>query len=130
MSYEYVIDSYAWVEYFLGSREGSIAKEYIENGECAISSVTIAELSEKYKRENKDFEKDFHFIIARTKIVELDTKIALLAGEINFENKKKIKNWGMADSIILATAKSLNAKVVTGDGHFRSLNSVMINEED
>lgn len=32
----------------------------------------------------------------------------------------------MSDSIILATSKILNAKVVTGDEHFRNLNAVMI----
>ena len=126
MSYDYVIDSYAWVEYFRGSEQGAAAKEYIDNKNCATSSITIAELSEKYKRENKDFEKDFHFIIARTKIIELDAEIALSAGEINFVNKKNIKNWGMSDSIILATAKLFNSKVLTGDEHFRNLNSVMI----
>ena len=126
MSYDYVIDSYAWVEYFRGSEQGTIAKEYIENKNCATSSITIAELSEKYKRENKDFERDFHFIIARTKIIELDAEIALNAGEINFINKKNMKNWGMSDSIILATAKLFNAKVLTGDEHFRSLGATMI----
>ena len=35
--------------------------------------------------------------------------------------KKKIKNWRMADSIILATARLVNTKVVTGDGHFKDL---------
>ena len=127
MSYEYVIDTYAWVEYFLGSKEGSIAREYIEDNYCATSSVTIAELSEKYKRENKNFDKDFSFIIGKSKIIKVDADIAFEAGRINFDNKKKIKNWGMADSIILATAKMLNAKVVTGDGHFRNLDAVMIN---
>ena len=127
MSYEYVIDSYAWMEYFLGSKEGSVAREYIELKECATSSMTLAELNEKYKRENKDFEKDFNFIIATTKIIDVSTAIALEAGNINYENKKKIKNWGMADSIIMATAKILNAKVVTGDSHFRNLDAVMIN---
>ncbi len=127
MSYEYVIDSYAWMEYFLGSKEGSVAREYIELKECATSSMTLAELNEKYKRENKDFEKDFNFIIATTKIIDVSTAIALEAGNINYENKKKIKNWGMADSIIMATAKILNAKVVTGDSHFSNLDAVMIN---
>lgn len=126
MSYDFVIDSYAWVEYFRGSNEGKTAQEYIENENCATSSITIAELSEKYKRENRNFKDDFEFIISRTKIIELNTETALIAGQINCGNKKKIKNWGMADSIILATAKLLNAKVVTGDEHFRNLNSVML----
>jgi predicted nucleic acid-binding protein len=126
MSYDFVIDTYAWMEYFRGSEEGKIAQKYIENENSATSAVTIAELSEKYKRENKDFEDDFSFIIVTTKIMNLDSEIALIAGEINCENKKKIKNWGMSDSIILATAKLLNAKVVTGDEHFKRLNSVML----
>ena len=126
MTYEYVIDSYAWVEYFRGSEEGEIAKEHIEGKNCATASITIAELSEKYKRENKDFEEDMNFIIARTKVSNLNTEIALKAGEINFDNKKKIKNWGMSDSIILATANLLNAKVVTGDEHFRELEGVVM----
>ena len=126
MNYDYVIDSYAWVEYFRGSDEGEIAKDYIEGKICATASVTIAELSEKYKKENKSFEEDFDFIIAKTKIISLNKDIALIAGEMNYEHKRKIKNWGMSDSIILATAKLLNAKVLTGDKHFRNLGAVMI----
>ena len=126
MSYDYVIDSYAWVEYFRGSNEGKIAKEYIESKSCATCSISIAELSEKYRREKKIFDIDFQFIISKNKIINLDKEIAELAGQINFENKNKIKNWGMADSIILATSNLLNAKVVTGDEHFRNLNSVML----
>jgi predicted nucleic acid-binding protein len=121
-----VIDSYGWIEYFRGSEEGKIAKNYIENKNCATASITIAELSEKYKRENKDFQDDLNFIIGRTKILNLDAEIAVMAGKINFENKKKIKNWGLSDSIILATAQLLNAKVVTGDEHFRDLSAIML----
>ncbi|MBS3081019.1 PIN domain-containing protein [Candidatus Pacearchaeota archaeon] len=127
MSYEYIIDSYAWVEYFKGSNQGKIARDFIENKQSATSVITIAELSEKYEREQRKFDEDFSFIISQTKIIELNTELSILAGKINNENKKKIKNWGMADSIILATAKIKNAKVVTGDEHFRNLNSVMIN---
>lgn len=126
MSYEFVIDAYAWVEYFRGSDEGRVAKDYIERRICATSAITMAELNEKYKREGRNFEEDSEFIISKTKIVNVNTEIALAAGEINFINKKKIKNWGMADSIILATSQLLNAKVVTGDEHFRNLNAVMI----
>lgn len=127
MSFSYVIDSYAWVEYFRGTREGAAAKEYIEKKSNATCSISLAELSEKYKRENKDFSEDYNFIVSKSEIIDLSGDIALAAGEINFENKKKIKNWGMSDAVILATARMFNAKVVTGDEHFRNLNAVMIN---
>ncbi len=126
MTYEYVIDSYAWVEYFRGTKKGIVAKKFIESKKSATASITLAELAEKYEREQKDFEEDMRFILSQTKIVSLDTETALSAGKINCENKKKIKNWGMADAIILATANKLNAKVVTGDEHFRNLNSIML----
>src|SRR3989344_5609923 len=122
MSYEFVIDSYAWVEYFRGTKEGEKAKQFIESGKAATSSISIAELSEKYKRENINFEEDFNFIMSSTKIINLNIEIALSAGKINFENKKKIKNWGMADAIILATANLINAKVIAGDERFGERN--------
>ncbi len=126
MSYKYIIDSYAWIEYFKGSHQGKIAKDFIENGQSATSAITIAELSEKYERERKKFDEDFSFMLSQTTILELSTELALLAGTINYEHKKKIKNWGMADSIILATATLHGAKVVSGDEHFRNLNSIML----
>ena len=47
MVYDYIIDSYAWVEYFKGSEQGESAKDFIENKNSATSVITIAELSEK-----------------------------------------------------------------------------------
>lgn len=126
MSYEYVIDSYAWVEYFKGTKQGELADKFIESKKAVTSVISIAELSEKYHNEGKDFQERLDFIISKTKIINIDQKIAQMAGKINFENKKKIKDWGMADSIILATGILTNAKVVTGDEHFRTLNSVML----
>ena len=31
MSCKYIIDAYAWIEYFKASKLGTIAREYIEN---------------------------------------------------------------------------------------------------
>ena len=126
MNYEYLIDSYAWIEYFKGTEKGEIAGNFIENNSSITPSMVIAELTEKYKKENKEFEEDFNFILSQTKIINLDTEIAQSAGRINFENKKKIKNWGMADSIILAAAEKANVKIITGDKHFEGFNSVML----
>lgn len=42
--------------------------------------------------------------------------------------KKRIKGWGMADSIILATARVSDAKVITGDEHFKGLKEAVFLE--
>lgn len=122
MSYRFVIDSYAWIEYFRGGERGTKAKNYIESKEGATSVISIAELKEKYLREGWSyFASDLLFISSITTIVPLDKEIATSAGEINFERKKKVKDWGMSDAIVLATARKTSAKVVTGDAHFKDL---------
>lgn len=122
MSYDFVIDSHAWVEYLRGSSSGSKALTYVEGGSAATSAITLAEMQEKYLREKWEFfQEDLNFITTRTILIPLDRSIALLAGEINYSQKKIRKDWGMADSIILATARSASAKVVTGDPHFKDM---------
>ncbi len=127
MSYEFVIDSYAWIEYFRGTPAGKAASKYIETNSSGTSTLTLAELREKYLRERWDFfEDDLNFMTTRSTVVTVDRSIALLAGEINHERKQVRKDWGMADSIILATARNGAAKVVTGDNHFEGLPDAII----
>ncbi|MGI0081665.1 MAG: PIN domain-containing protein [Nitrososphaerales archaeon] len=118
-NYETVIDSYAWIEYFKGSSSGEKARNFIEKGSAATSVISLAELQEKYLREKwPSFEIDVRFITTKTALVPLDRTISILAGQINFQTKRKKKDWGMADSIILSTARVASAKVLTGDPHF------------
>lgn len=122
MSYRFVIDSYAWIEYFRGTKAGGKAKDYIESKEGAISVISVAELKEKYMKEGwRYFDADLLFITSIATVIPLDKEIAVLAGEINFERKKKVRDWGMSDSIVLATARKASAKVVTGDPHFKDI---------
>lgn len=126
-NYESVIDSYAWIEYFRGSSSGQKAKEFIERGSATTSAITLAELQEKYLREKWDsFELDLKFMTTKTSVIMIDQQISILAGRLNYENKKRIKNWGMADSIVLATARIFTATVVTGDPHFRDLKDAIM----
>ncbi|MDG7014054.1 MAG: hypothetical protein JRN11_01445 [Nitrososphaerota archaeon] len=67
MSFEYVIDSYAWIEYFKGTRSGTVVRPYVEGDRAATSTVSLAELKEKYLRERwPSFEEDLGFMSART----------------------------------------------------------------
>ena len=128
MSYKYVIDSYAWIEYFRGTSAGVKARRYIEKEDSATPTIVIAELSRKLLKEIKAGRETpegrkarLEFIKTSTIIVNLTKDIAVLAGEIDVKRKSKVKGWGLADSIILATARKNKAKVVTGDKHFIDL---------
>jgi predicted nucleic acid-binding protein len=124
----YVVDSFAWFEYFSGSTAGARAKPFIESSKGVTPTIVVAELSEKYRRMKLDFGADLDFIIARTRVIPLDTATAEKAGALSHERKRKVKRWGLADSIVLATARECKAKIVTGDEHFRDLvdESIMI----
>ena len=121
-TYEFVIDSHAWIEYFRGTEAGRAARAYVEGDGAATSTMTLANLREKYAREHWAwFDQDLAFVTTRTQVVPLDRALALMAGQLNYERKSLVRGWGMADSVVLATARSASAKVVTGDRHFEGL---------
>lgn len=133
MSYRYVIDAYAWIEYFRASDEGEVAKKYIKSRESATPTIVIAELSRKLKREiklgNETEEgrvKRLEFVRAVSQIVNLDFDTALKAGAVDSDMKKKVRGWGFADSIVLCTARATKGKVITGDEHFRGLREAIL----
>jgi predicted nucleic acid-binding protein len=116
-----VLDSFAWIEYFNGTSAGEKVQNFLETGLVVTPAIVVAELSEKHKRSNRDFGPKYDFVKARTSVVPLEEELARVAGELNFERKKSVKGWGMADSIILATARRAGSRIVTGDPHFRDL---------
>ena len=89
-------------------------------------TVVIAELSEKYSRISVDFKEKLKFISFRSSLIPLDERIAEYAGRLNVERKKKMKRWGMVDSIILATARLNECRVLTGDEHFMDLTTEVL----
>lgn len=122
----FLIDSYAWVEYFTGSKIGMRAKSYIESGSAYTPTIVIAEISSKFERDAMDFSRALKFIETKTGIVDLDRDIAARVGKIDVENRTRVEGWGIVDSIIVSTSKSMKAKVVTGDEHFRNVKEAIM----
>jgi predicted nucleic acid-binding protein len=116
-----VLDSFAWIEYFDGTSAGEQVRNFLDSERVVTPAIVVAELSEKYKRLNRDFGSKYDFVRTRTSIVPLEEGLARAAGEINYERKKMVKGWGMADSMILATARRSRSRIVTGDPHFKDL---------
>ncbi len=127
-----MIDSYAWVEYLLGSKIGARARTHIEGGRGLTPSIVLSELRRWYLREieagrrsQREMQTHCAYIEAISEVVPLDGPLALQAGEIDFLMKKRVKDWPLADSVIYATAKSRSAQLVSGDPHFESLEDVV-----
>ena len=126
MNETFVLDSFAWVEYFLGSNSGEKVRGFIENYACITPTIVIAELSSKYSSDNKEFADKLKFIKFNTKAMTLTDEIAELAGKIKTNQRKTKKDFGLADSIIYATALSISAKVLSGDPHFEDIKEAIM----
>ena len=124
----FVIDAYAWIEYFNGTKQGEKVKNIIENPKNKIftNAVTVAELASSYRRNKLNFDEEKRIILDLSKIYNINLEFAEEAGRLHANIKKERKKIGMADVFILLTAKKLKAKVVTCDEDFIGLKEVFM----
>ena len=76
-------------------------------------------------RQNKDVTKIKKILLSLGKIVDVNLEIAEAGAEIHVRMRKEISDFGLADALILATAKKNNAKLITGDKHFKNVKDVV-----
>ncbi len=126
MNIKYLLDSSAVIEYFKGSEKGREAAEIIENNECGMSIISIAELSDNFSRENRSMKESYDFILSKIVILDLSKKAALDSGSFKKERRKKIKDFGLVDAILYLTAKEKQLIFVTCDKDFIELENVKL----
>jgi predicted nucleic acid-binding protein len=119
-----LIDSWAWVEFFAGTRMGEEVRTYVmnEDQEIIISSINLAEI---YRLALDRFdeltaEKRRRAMISRCYLIPVDEEIAVLGARFRHE-----RDWGLGDALIYATAIREGAEVLTGDRHFKGLSGVI-----
>ena len=123
----YIIDSYAWIEYLNGSSIGEKVMKILKSGDEIYSlNLIIAEVISIIKRKNSNVDIAYQAITLNSKIAEISSEIAKEAGLFHAETKKKIKNFGLVDSLIYIVARKLNAKILTGDEHFRGFKEAVM----
>ncbi len=119
-----LIDSWAWVEFFAGSKTGKIVKDYVmdEDQEIIISSINLAEIYRLTldRFDEKTAEKRRQAMISRCYLIPVDEEIAVNGAKLRHE-----RDWGLGDALIYATAIREGAKVLTGDPHFQGLSDVI-----
>ena len=134
-----VFDSYAWIEFFIGSKKGEKVKELINKEEEIITpSIVLAEIANKYYREDLDEET----IKGRIQHIQSISSIKYIDDEIlkalkkaretlikNTKKQKLTKKPGLGDFLVYATAIVSKAKIVTGDPHFKGLDIIYIGEK-
>jgi PIN domain nuclease of toxin-antitoxin system len=128
MSTRYVIDSWAWVEYLDGTETGKEVAARIKDHEIFTNSVTITEVISKAKRKKQDVDGIFNAITSLSKIIDVDAESAKNVGILHSTIKERTPNFSFGDAFTLYTAKSLSAKVLTGDPDFKNIKEAEILE--
>ncbi|MFH1521043.1 MAG: PIN domain-containing protein [Candidatus Micrarchaeota archaeon] len=123
----YLLDSYAWIEYFDGSTLGKKVTKILTSSECFTSSLSIAEVTIKLLKKNKDTQAGFSIMKQLSKELPVDHNTSFEAAELYVEKRKKLKDIGIVDVIIMTQAKQNNLVIVTGDReHFKNEKNVIL----
>jgi predicted nucleic acid-binding protein len=124
---KHVIDAYAWIEYLDGSESGKKVASIIEsNDEVYTCAITLGEVVSKVARKGKDAKIAYDVLVSNSQIIPVDEELSLHAGLIHCEMRKTIKDFGLADAYILAAARKLKSKIVTGDPHFQEVKEAIM----
>lgn len=123
----YIIDSYAWVEYFLGSEKGLILRKLFleEKNKFLTVECCLAEIKGWAIRSERDFNELFEIIRANSLILPLTQHDWIDAADVRVEQRKKQKDFGLIDAMILVKQKEIGCKVISGDKHFKNLKKVV-----
>ena len=118
-----VIDSSGWLEVFAdGPYADEFAKRLRNPASVLTPTIAIYEVYKWIKRERSE-EDAIHAAatMRKTQLVDLSDEIALTAADLSLAHKLP-----MADAIILATARSHSAEIITTDSDFTGIDGVTV----
>ena len=125
-----VVDAYAWIELFSGTSKGNFARRQMEQAESVITpDSVVGEVARKYLRDGIGEEttrERLSTILEVSELVCVDDQVAIEASKAYFQLLDKSRKEGsrkpsLSDGLVLGIAKINEAKVLTGDEHFKGL---------
>jgi len=116
-----IVDTSAWLEYFTDSPNAKHFAPVIEDTKhLAVPVICLYEVFKKTLQERGEHDAlQAVGLMNQGLVIPLDAPLALIAAQISAELKLP-----MADSIVLATARSVNGIVWTQDADFKDLPGV------
>ena len=86
---------------------------------------TLSEVKSYCLRTNSDFDNINKIVKKDSIILPVTIDIWLKAAETKHEIRKKIKDFGLIDSILVAKQNELNCTLISGDEHFKNMKKVV-----
>ena len=118
-----MIDSWAWIEYWKGGKLAGEAASFIDGDEeSVVSAINLAEVHLSIARSYDEAMagEKVATMEKRCHVVQVDADIAIEAAKI-----KRSEKLGLADSLIMATARHVGGKVVTGEPDLKPFKDVI-----
>ncbi len=118
-----VVDSSGWIEVFTdGAQADTFLALMADESALVVPAISIFEVFKWILREHSEAQAvQAAAVMQRGQVVHLDTRLALAAAQLSHALELP-----MADSIILATARDLRARLHTMDSDFRGLSDVVL----
>ena len=122
----FIVDTYAWVEYLIGSKQGQKVKKLFENQNHRFITVEccLAELKGWSIRNNIDFQEILKILEANSRVVPVSRNDWINAAVIKSQMIMKIREFGLIDSILVSKQKEAKCKIITADQHFKNLKGI------
>ena len=116
-----LVDSSGWLEYFADGKNAEFFAHPIQDiKNFAVSTVNIYEVFKKIlEQKDENGALEAIAVMQQARVIDFNSTLALSFAGLSYELK-----LSMADSIILATARSLKATLWTQDLHFANLPDV------
>jgi predicted nucleic acid-binding protein len=100
---------------------------YIKDEPIFISIIQIGELSDWCLKNRIDPEKRITKLKQIINVIPLNEKICYEAAIIKYTIRKKgVIKFGLLDGIVLASARSINQRLLTTDNDFRTINDAVV----
>ena len=123
----FLIDTQTWIDYFVGTKQGTIIQKLLRNEANKIITVEccLSEIKGYCLKNSIDFNRLYEIIKRSSLILPVLREHWLNASKIRYEIRKTIKNFGLIDAILIAKQQEFNCKIVTGDHHFKNLKNIL-----
>ncbi len=120
------LDASAWIEYFLGTEKGKKISVLLEQHPVYTTGVVIAELCGKFVREKQPADGAVAAVRAIAMLLPVDYQVGYAAAHLLPAQRAKQPKFGLADALATASARIVDAQIITCDFDFSGLPNVTI----
>lgn len=117
-----IIDSSVWIEVFRSGPLASTCEPYLQKNKIKVPTVVIFEVYKKIKTSvSEEVALQTVATLSQYQVLEFDRETALLAADLSVEFQ-----IAMADSMVLAHARTQGEELVTLDNDFAKVPGVVV----